>query len=345
MKLSAPLFPFLAFTVALTGCAQLMGNLRRDLDDSDSHSYNAPTVGGRWSERNMLGSDEQQPSTYDDHYAAVGHAERNPAGYGLRSQASRRGWLDEPTQEQPQAEEGEGSSETAYSNTPSLPPSTRRLYKNGARATRNDFVDDSGNEGSLWASDGQTNYYFTKNKVRGVGDIVTVTAENDIIRDTIGEVTRSLSPREREVELTIAQERIRAKALGLPDPEGPPSKDQVTASNAAPARSPAAAIGAPGATGVPGADKKDDESNVRTATTSDIDLSRALQFKAGDQIMTEIVERYPNGNYKIRGTKRVPYRNGYRLLSMVGVVKGSDIADDDTVSSGKLYEYRLEVLR
>ena len=230
MRPSASLFPFLAFTVALTGCAQLMGNLRRDLDDSDSRSYNAPTVGGRWSERNMLGSDEQQPSTYDDHYSAVGHADRNPASMSLRQQPSRRGWLDEPSQEQPQTDDGEASQETAYSNTPSLPPATRRLYKNGSRATRSDFVDDASNEGSLWASDGQTNYYFTKNKVRGVGDIVTVTAENDIIRDTIGEVTRSLSPREREVELTIAQERIRAKALGLPDPEGPPTKDQVTAS-------------------------------------------------------------------------------------------------------------------
>jgi flagellar basal body L-ring protein FlgH len=61
--------------------------------------------------------------------------------------------------------------------------------------------------------------------------------------------------------------------------------------------------------------------------------------------MTEIVERYPNGNYKIRGTRRIPYRTGYRMLSMVGIVKGSDISDDDSVVSGKLYEYRLEVIR
>jgi flagellar basal body L-ring protein FlgH len=62
--------------------------------------------------------------------------------------------------------------------------------------------------------------------------------------------------------------------------------------------------------------------------------------------MAEIIERYPNGNYKIRGTKRVLYKNGTpRLVNLVGVVRGSDIAEDDTVPSGKLYEYRLEAVR
>ena len=61
--------------------------------------------------------------------------------------------------------------------------------------------------------------------------------------------------------------------------------------------------------------------------------------------IAEIVERYPNGNYKVRGSKKVKYRGGSRLITMVGVVKGTDIAEDDTVNSGKLYEYRPEVLR
>ena len=81
------------------------------------------------------------------------------------------------------------------------------------------------------------------------------------------------------------------------------------------------------------------------ATAANIDVSKSLGIRAGDTIMAEIVERYPNGNYKLRGTKRIPYRNGYRVLSMVGIAKGSEIAEDDTIPSGKLYEYRLEAAR
>jgi flagellar basal body L-ring protein FlgH len=62
--------------------------------------------------------------------------------------------------------------------------------------------------------------------------------------------------------------------------------------------------------------------------------------------MAEIVERYPNGNYKIRGTKRVLYKNGSpRLATVVAVAKGTDIGEDDVINSGKLYEYRLEAFR
>jgi flagellar basal body L-ring protein FlgH len=62
-------------------------------------------------------------------------------------------------------------------------------------------------------------------------------------------------------------------------------------------------------------------------------------------MMGEIVERYPNGNYKIRAIKRIAYRGGYRMLTMIGVAKSADITEEDTIGSGKLYEYRLEVIR
>lgn len=327
--------------LTVSGCAQMMGSLRRDFDDSDSYSYNAPTIGGRWTERNTLGDEMIQPSVYEDHYSSVGHAERSPAGYGLKQPASaRRSWLDDNSNQN--EENPESLADQSYSNTPSLPPSTRRLYKNGTRATRGDFIDETPNEGSLWASDGQTNYYFTKNKIRGVGDIVSVVVEADLYRDAVLEVTRSLNSNEREAELKLAQERIRAKTLGLPDPDAPVKQDQLGSSSAAASRAPA---GAPAAdTSAASADKSAEE-RVRSATMADIDVSRSLQFKAGEQIMTEIVERYPNGNYKIRGSKRIAYRNGSRMLAMVGVVKGTDIGEDDGVTSGKLYEYRLEVVR
>jgi flagellar basal body L-ring protein FlgH len=342
VKRALPIAVSLIVAVTASSCAKLMGNLRRDLDDAEPYSSYQPTVGGAWTERGYLSEEEDGP------YSAVGHSERSPASVG----GGRHSWVSQSQREANRrdqyrgnaaAEEGEGG-ETAYSNTPVMPPPVKREYKNGSRATRDDFVDEGASEGSLWASDGQTNYYFTKNKVRGVGDIVTVNLEQEIIRDTITEITRTLSPGERKAEMALAQERIRAKALGLPDPDAP--KDSVTTSAAAPARAPAAAGGAqPADSGFKVVEES--EITVRQATAADIDVSKSLDLKPGETVLAEIVERYPNGNYKIRGAKKLRYKNGQggRMLTLVGVARGTDIGEDDVIQSGKLYEYRLEVLR
>jgi flagellar basal body L-ring protein FlgH len=78
---------------------------------------------------------------------------------------------------------------------------------------------------------------------------------------------------------------------------------------------------------------------------SQVDLKEAIGAKAGDTFLAEVIERFPNGNYKIRGTKRLPFRGGSKLMTLVGVVRGNDLSDDDKVNSGRLYEYRLEVVR
>ncbi len=325
----------------LSGCSKLMGSLRRDLDDGQDRAA-GPTVGGNWTERGLL-SENNSDNPYVDRYP-VGHSDRNPASDSDRGGGGAGGWVNEDQYDSNRRDQRRGRDTGAedgapsYSNSPDYAPPTRRLYKNGNRATRADFVDESTNEGSLWASDGQTNYYFTKNKIRGVGDIVSVKVEEGLVKDSANEIARTLNSRERQMELEIAQDRIRSKAFGLPGPDAKPGADALATSNAAPARAPAGAAGAD-------PQKTDKDVEVRRATPADIDVAKSMELKAGDNIMSEIIERYPNGNYKIRGSKKVAYRNGYRILSMVGIVKGSDIGEDDSVASGKLYEYRLEALR
>lgn len=313
--MKAKLLIFLALA-SLSGCSEMMGNLRPDLDDSDPYRASGPTVGGRWSERQML--DDRYG---EDRYGAVGHSERNPASVPLNGEGTSDG-----------AEDPESQGQPTYSSSSYMDPPTRRFYKNGARATRSDFVDDSGSDGSLWASDGQTNYYFTKNKVRGVGDILSISVEKEFHKDAMTELTRTLNQRERDFELELAQERIKQG--------GSSSSDQVGSSAASPERTPANA-----APTDKEKDNKGSEDKTRVATWADIDVAKSTSFKAGDTVMSEIIERYPNGNYKVRGTKRIPYRNGYRNLAVTAIVKGSDLGDEDSIPSGKLYEYRLEVMR
>ena len=214
-------------------------------------------------------------------------------------------------------------------------------------STKSDFVDESPNEGSLWASDGQTNYYFTKNKIRSIGDIVTLTLEDSIVKDMGIDAKRSLSQNERETEMNLAQDRIRAKYMG----------DSVASTAAAPDRTPAATPSAtPGTSTDPNAQAQSTQTSTQAnqkkpddaplATYNDVDVGKSLELKSGDTMMAEIVERYPNGNYKIRGLKRVPYKNGPpRLVSVVGVVQNSDIDEAGSIKSSKLYEYKLQSMR
>jgi flagellar basal body L-ring protein FlgH len=334
--------------VAISGCGKFLGNLRRDLDDSDG--YTEPVVGGRWAERGFLAGDMPESGHAPARYSAVGHSERAPASMSSGGEVGQQSWVSRDNMDanrrdryRGQDYSGDGSEEQSqptFLSSSNVPPASKRQY----RATRADFQDQAQNEGSLWASDGQTNYYFTKNKIRGVGDIVTITMEPEMLKDVKNEFRRSLTFREKELEVNLAQERIRRKAYGLEpldeDPSEGKKKDQVSTSAAAPQRE--------ALTPEQAAKEADRIANLEipNATVSDINVGPSVEIKPGDTMMAEIVERYPNGNYKIRATKRVSYKNGPpRLLNLVGIARGTDITEDDLINSGKLYEYRLEAIR
>lgn len=306
---------FLQTTLALMVFVSACSGLRRDWRE-DAQLASGPTVGGRWSERGMLDDD------------GLG---RSPAGDGALRVGGN--WVNEQSEESYRrdlyrgrdvaANADESGQLPSYQKSPNLIPQSRNLYKNGMRATRADFRDEDSNEGSLWASGGQTNYYFTKNKIRAIGDILTIQLDDSMVKDVGSEIKRTLSKEEYEAELMLAQERLKAQALG-PTTEG-------AAGNRAPA-------------GENTTEQKEVE--VREATAADVNVLPQVELKKDDTIMAEIIERYPNGNYKIRGTKRVNYKTGTpRLVQVIAIAKSSDINEDDTISSGKLYEYRLEAVR
>ena len=333
----------LVAVVMASGCAQLMGSLRGDLDDGQP-SDPGPTVGGNWTEAGLLSDNGSNPG--DSRYAAVGHTDRNPASDQYGGTAGRDSWLSPSNLENNRRDLNRGAQDAdravAFSNTPSVVPTTRRLYKNGSRATRDDFVDEAQNEGSLWAADGQSNYFFSKNKIRGVGDIVTITMDQTMVNDAAAEITRTLSPTEKAGEIALAQARMDSRA---------PASDSVATTAAAPAKPGTSPLDAPpppkaiGGHCSSGCGGKNDGTAGGKATAADIDVLQSLNLKAGDTIMGEIAERYPNGNYKVRGTKKVRYNNGNRYVNLLGISKGTDISEDDKIDSGKLYEYKLEAVR
>lgn len=289
------------FTCVASGCS-LFSGLRGERFSSEEAQRETPTVGGMWPEGSLL--------------------DRNPAMETQRAEESSNGWVSQ-VQEEVNQRDAVRRLASSYDDNPNMPPVTRRLYKNGDRATKEDFIDNSENEGSLWASTGDTNYFFTKNKVKGMGDIVSITIEDALLGDVGKEVQKTLDEAEVQQELEAAQLKIAQDAK---------------------------AGAAKGGDKAAGAAKKEEassveEAEVREANFADINVIPSLGIKSGEPMMGEIIDRYPNGNYKIRATKRIPYRGTVRLLNLVAVAKASDVNDSETITSGKLYEYRLAVFK
>ena len=168
-----------------------------------------------------------------------------------------------------------------------------------------------------------------------VGDIVTVISDEEFLKDIAAEIKRTMSPDEREVQVDLAQERARRVAMGLPengDPAAAGKDEKVASSQAAANRGPAGADGTPGV-------------SVPSVTWAQVDLRKSMEMKAGDPVMMEVLERYPNGNYKLRGLKRVRMNGQTKMVSVIAIAKNTDISADETVPSGKLYEYRIESVR
>jgi hypothetical protein len=197
-------------------------------------------------------------------------------------------------------------------------------YAKGDRATRSDFLDNAPNDGSLWSNQIDANYFFTKGKVRAMGDIVSVKMEDPMIRQLADEIKKSLSPAEQEVEMALYLKN---------SAEAKDNKDVSAYRNIA-----ADDLKTSAAEDV----KQKMEKSVRW---SQVNLSGVIGVTPNEELRAEIIDRFQNGNYKLRLTKRVMYRGSSKLVSMVAVAPQNDFDDKDLIASGKLYEYKIKVAR
>ncbi len=197
-------------------------------------------------------------------------------------------------------------------------------YAQGDRATREDFYDRSPGDGSLWTGENDSNYFYSKTKVRASGDIVSVKVEDELVRHVGEEIKKSLSPAEQEVEMALYLKNNSAAK---------DNKDLEAYRNVA-------------SDDLKSVDAEEVKTRMEKAVRwSQVDLSKTISLKASEDFRAEIIDRFPNGNYKIRATKRILYRGSSKLVSMVAVAPAADFDDTDTIKSGKLYEYKVRVAR
>lgn len=197
-------------------------------------------------------------------------------------------------------------------------------FVRGDRATRTDFYDNVPSDGSLWANQNDANYFFTKDKLRSLGDIISIRLEQPLIKQIAEEVKKSLAPAEQEVEMALYLKNSNAAKN---------DNDLKAYRNIASddLRSPEAEIV-----------KTKMEKAVRW---SQVDLTPAIGLAEKDEMRAEVIDRFQNGNYKIRATKRVLYRGSSKTVSIVAVAPAVDFDEQDLINSGKLYEYKIKVAR
>lgn len=359
MSIYARMILFFLILVFTANCGKLIGTIRKDLDDSDEVATSEPedipppTKGGRWAERGYL--NDQVPGSAD--YSSLNHTDRRPSNEDPSNGVRQSPWISTEDSEMNRQDMNrhiynypEFKRDPSTATTSKLDPDTKRLYKSGNRATRDDFIDQSQEEGSLWASNGDTNYYFIKNKVRSPGDMITLVIEPDLYKDIGNEIKQMLSFREKSTEVGIIQDRLKEKFLAELEAS---RKDTLATTSAAPDRTLASSSSdqtqpspAPAPRAIPEPLTQEQINRmVPKANFADVDIFPSLDFKAGDTMMGEILERYPNGNFKVKAVKRIPYKKGSpRIVTVVGIVRAADInTETDTINSGKLYEYRVEV--
>ena len=196
-------------------------------------------------------------------------------------------------------------------------------YAKGDRATRADFYDSAPNDGSLWSNSNDSNYFFTKGKVRSTGDIVSVKMEPALVKNLAEEVKKSLTPAEQQVEMALYTKNSDAAK---------DDKDVKAYRN----------VASEDLSSEAGDVKDRMEKAVRW---QQVDLSSAIGLAPNDELRAEVIDRYPNGNYKVRAIKKMLYRGSTKLVSFVAIAPENDFDDKDSITSGKLYDYKIKVAR
>lgn len=203
-------------------------------------------------------------------------------------------------------EDSDGGS-VRYSENPQISVPTNRQYK---RMTKSRMEEDSelgAQAGSMWVMEGQGAYLFAQNKARREGDILNIKLDGPSLKQVetkVGVIKKLLKQLEEQQQAELGG------ALAA-NPEG-----------GAGTRSPAA---------TKAEDKKEDKKDDKE------DLANI------QQITTKIVERLPDGNYRIRGAQ--PFMIGKREYKVIaaGLVRPEDF-NDEGVSSTKLIDPQFDVV-
>ena len=206
---------------------------------------------------------------------------------------------------------------TSYNNTPNVMVGQERKYK---RVTKDNFADDQkleDNAGSLWRREGQGSYLFSQNNLRIIGDIVSVQVEGKAAENLTAKLT-IIKTALAKLEAPIVIRRPASQ--GVPKPDGKPDAKTDTNAKADGTQAGAATDG-----------KEQDDQKIKD------------QIGKFDEVPCRIVEKNPDGSYRIKGQSPIYVgRREYRLI-VTGVVRPEDLSSDQ-INSGKMLESKFDLV-
>lgn len=168
-------------------------------------------------------------------------------------------------------------------------------------------------EGSLWVNEGQGSYLFTQNQRRLEGDVLNVNIEDA--------AEKQLSAKMTVISNLLKQRSAPAINRSIASVEGGGGTVAPTA-NAATDAAPAA--GAASAAAAKTEDKKEEALDVK-------------------QIPTRVIAAYPDGSYRVKGSRSIMIEKKEFKVLVTGLVRGSDILDDG-VASNKLLDSKFDIV-
>lgn len=171
------------------------------------------------------------------------------------------------------------------------------------------------NEGSLWRDDTQDNFYFARNVIYNVGDLMVVNINseiNDALNLKIAQILGRTS-----VQQVVADEAGKAAGAGAEKQvQKVVNNDKV-----------AEAVGR----------------EVQERTVASIDSKP--RYVDIDNVTVRITEILSRGSYRIEGTKRVFVKDAPYNVKFSGIVRDEDIGASKMVASSAVLESKVELTR
>lgn len=172
------------------------------------------------------------------------------------------------------------------------------------------------NEASLWNPDSQDNFYFSKNVLHKIGDLLIVKMEPEV-NDSLNLRIASVLGR-NSVQQVVADEAGKAAAAGVEQKVGQAIGNENIAK----------AVGA--------------AAGDRTVAALD---ERPNKYVDVDEISVRIMEMLPRNTYRVEGTRRVFVKSTPYTLRYSGVVRDEDVGPSSMIASSKIIDSRLEMVR
>lgn len=191
-----------------------------------------------------------------------------------------------------------------YSENPQMSVPSNRQYKRMTRSRMEDEAELGAQAGSMWVMEGQGAYLFAQNKSRREGDVLNVKLDGASLKQV-------------ETKVNVIKKLL--KQLEEQEQQNLNGGPGLAAAEGDAGRSPAAAK----------TEEKKDDSKEELANIQ--------------QISTKIVEKLPDGNYRVRGAQ--PFMIGKREYKVIaaGLVRPEDF-NDEGVSSTKLIDPQFDVV-